>query len=64
MIAAASTRYTVPIPKVYAIPSQFGQLGQVQLVVGKPNENGTRLTTNFETPSLNTYVYSYMTCGS
>jgi rubrerythrin len=50
-----------PIPTVYAIPSVFALLGQVQLVVGKPNEAGTRLTTNLETPSLNTFVYEYMT---
>jgi rubrerythrin len=53
-----------PIPKVYAIPAQFGLLGQIQLVVGKPNENGTRLTTNLETPSLNTYTYDFTTCAT
>jgi hypothetical protein len=49
-----------PIPRVYAIPGAFGKLGAVQLVVGKPNESGTRLTVNLETPSLNSFVYEYM----
>jgi rubrerythrin len=52
---------STPIPTVYSVPSVFALLGQVQLVVGKPNDAGTRLTTNLETPSLNTFVYEYMT---
>ena len=49
------------IPTVYAIPSQFGQLGAITVVVGAPDENGTRLTVRMETPSLNTLVYEYQT---
>lgn len=49
------------IPTVYAIPSQFGQLGAIPIVVGAPDENGTRLTVRLETPSLNTLVYEYLT---
>ncbi len=52
---------STPIPVVYAIPSQFGALSATQLVVGAPNESGTRLTVNLETPSLNSFVYEYMT---
>ena len=48
------------IPSVTAIPSQFGSLGAVQIVVGKGDENGTRLKVNLETPSLNSLVYEYM----
>ena len=48
------------IPAVTAIPSQFGSLAAVQIVVGKGDENGTRLKINLETPSLNSFVYEYM----
>jgi Ferritin-like domain len=49
------------IPTVTAVPSQFGGLGPIQLVVGAGDENGTRLKLNLETPSLNSFVYEYMT---
>lgn len=50
----------VPVPPVYAIPGQFGNLGAAVLVVGAPNELGNRLTLNVETPSLNSLVYEYL----
>ena len=50
-----------PIPPVYAMPGTFGKLSAVQLVIGKPNDSGTRVTVNLETPSLNSYVYEYVT---
>ena len=49
------------IPTVTAIPSQFGGLGAIQIVVGAGDENGTRLKLNLETPSLNSFVFEYMT---
>ena len=49
------------IPTVTAIPSQFGCSAAIQLVVGGGDENGTRLKLNLETPSLNSFVYEYMT---
>ena len=48
------------IPAVTAIPSQFGGLGAIQIVVGAGDENGTRLKQNLETPSLNSFVFEYM----
>ena len=48
------------IPTVTAIPSQFGGLAAIQIVVGAGDENGTRLKLNLETPSLNSFVYEYM----
>ena len=48
------------IPKVTAIPSQFGSLAAIQIVVGAGDENGTRLKVNLETPSLNSYIYEFM----
>lgn len=53
---------STPIPAVYAIPGQFGSLAPTPLVVGLPDAaTGNRLSINLETPSLNTYVYEYMT---
>jgi rubrerythrin len=49
------------IPSVTAIPGQFGGLAAIQIVVGKGDENGTRLKINLETPSLNSFVFEYMT---
>jgi Ferritin-like domain len=49
------------IPTVTAVPAQFGGLGPIQLVVGAGDENGTRLKLNLETPSLNSFVFEYMT---
>jgi hypothetical protein len=46
----------------YAIPSQFGALSAVQLQVGAPTASGSQFTINMETPSLNSYIYDYMTC--
>lgn len=48
-------------PVVYAIPSTFGRLGAQQIVIGAPNESGVRAAFNLDTPSLNTFVYDYMT---
>jgi Ferritin-like domain len=60
---AASPAVTVQqteIPGVTAIPSQFGGLAALQIVVGIGDENGTRLKLNLETPSLNSLLYEYM----
>ncbi len=48
------------IPTVTAIPSQFGSLAPIQIVVGAGDENGTRLKVNMETPSFNSFIYEYM----
>ena len=48
------------IPTLTALPSQFGGLAAIQIVVGAGDENGTRLKLNLETPSLNSFVYEYM----
>ncbi len=58
--APAAPVQQTDIPSVTAIPSQFGGLAALQIVVGKGDENGTRLKLNLETPSLNSLVYEYM----
>jgi hypothetical protein len=49
-----------PIP--YAIPSVFGRVNGIELVVGAVNDEGSRFSTQLQTPAQNTFVYEYMTC--
>jgi len=50
------------IPLPVAIPSTFGGLAPITYIGGHGDENGVRLKLNFETPSLNSFVYAYATC--
>jgi hypothetical protein len=47
---------------VWAIPSTFGTVSAIPLVVGRPNDEGQRYTTDLETPAANTYVYNELSC--
>ena len=47
---------------VYAIPSTFGTVSAIELVVGAPNDDGQRFTVLLQTPAANTYVYSDQSC--
>jgi hypothetical protein len=47
---------------LYAIATRFGQLGSTELVIGAPNEAGTRYTLAVETPAANSFVYEGETC--
>ncbi len=49
-----------PIP--YAIPSVFGKVSPIELVVGAPNDEGARFSTLLQTPAANSFVYDYMSC--
>ncbi len=42
---------------VAALPSPFGTLASIQVVIGPPNEAGIREPLTLETPSLNSYIY-------
>jgi rubrerythrin len=48
----------------YAIPSVFGKVSPIELVVGKVRAEGTRFSIQLQTPAANTYVYEYMSCPS
>jgi hypothetical protein len=48
--------------KAYAIPTQFGSLAAIELVIGARNEAGTRATFTLETPADNSLIYEGMTC--
>ena len=49
-----------PIP--YAIPSTFGQLTGIELVVGAPDDEGSRFSIILQTPAQNTFVYEDQSC--
>ncbi len=46
------------VPLQYAIPFRFGSVAQFELIVGPPNEEGTRQDFTIQTPSLNSYIYN------
>jgi hypothetical protein len=46
------------VPYKYAITDRFGSTGQIELVVGAPNEVGVRQTFILQTPSLNSWIYN------
>jgi Ferritin-like domain len=47
---------------LYAIPARFGSLTSAEIVIGAPNEAGTRANFALETPADNAYVYPDQTC--
>ena len=49
-----------PIP--YAIPSVYGKVNAIDLVVGDVTAEGTRFSIQLQTPAQNTFVYEYMAC--
>jgi rubrerythrin len=48
--------------KAYAIPSRFGSLAAIELVIGARSEAGTRETVAVETPADNSLIYEDMVC--
>lgn len=59
--APEATGSGMQVPPVYAVPSQFGNLGATPLTIGAQDEVGNRAQFALDTPSLNTFVYAYMT---
>ncbi len=49
-----------PVP--YAIPSVFGKVSAIDLVVGAVTSEGSRFSIQLQTPAQNTFVYEYMSC--
>ncbi len=49
-------------PVAYAMPSTFGTVSAIELVVGAPNDEGRRFTVNLQTPAANTLVYTDASC--
>lgn len=52
----------VGIPLRYAIPSVFGTVGGIDLVVGAVNDEGSRFSIQLQTPAANSLVYSDASC--
>ena len=47
-------------PLIAAIPSAYGSLSTIPILVGKPNETGNKTTLILETPSVNSFIYDYI----
>jgi ferritin-like protein len=62
LLGEAAPTEELEFPAAYAIPSTFGLVSAVELVVGAPNEEGRRFSINLQTPAANTFVYSDMSC--
>ncbi|MGA1034943.1 MAG: hypothetical protein ACO3VI_06490 [Ilumatobacteraceae bacterium] len=58
----ASENDAAGFPIHYAVPASFGLVSQIPVVVGKPDDEGSRYQTSFQTPAENTFVYDYMSC--
>jgi hypothetical protein len=46
------------VPYHYSITSRFGSVGQAELIVGAPDENGGRESFTLQTPAANSYIYN------
>lgn len=46
------------VPYQYSITSRFGSVGQAELIVGPPDENGVRESFILQTPAENSFVYN------
>lgn len=53
-----------PIPVPVALPTRYGSLAPITYIGGNGDENGVRLKLLFETPSLNSFVYPFDSCGA
>lgn len=47
---------------IASVPTAFGSLANVQLTIGKPSEDGVKTNLILSTPSLNSFVYDYVSC--
>ncbi len=51
-------------PTQFAIPSQFGQTGQIEIKAGPPDQNGVIVGYTLQTPAENSFVYNELACQS
>lgn len=58
VVVANDDGFTLP----HAIPSTFGRLTGIDLVAGPRNDEGSRFSTQLQTPADNTFVYDYLSC--
>ena len=50
-------------PKVATVPGAFGPLTPISVTLGPINAEGARASLILETPSLNAFIYDYVTCA-
>ena len=48
-------------PNIAAAPSAFGSMANIPVALGAPKPDGSQITLLFETPSLNSLVYDFVT---
>jgi len=48
-------------PNIAAVPSAFGSMANIPVALGAPKPDGSQNTLLFETPSLNSFVYDFVT---
>ena len=51
-------------PVQFAIPSQFGQTGQIEIKAGPPDQNGVIVGYTLQTPAENSFVYNELSCDA
>lgn len=50
-------------PNIATVPGAFGPLTPINVTLGPTNEEGRRTSLILETPSLNAFVYDFVTCA-
>jgi len=60
----ADPNATDEIPLPVALPTQFASLAAITYIGGAGDENGVRLKSNLETPSLNSFAYPFDECAA
>ena len=50
-------------PNVAAVPGAFGPLTPINVTVGPVQADGSRVSLNLETPSLNSLIYAGVACS-
>lgn len=56
-LAVVPTGESAEADAVVAVPSTFGNIGQIPVPLGAPNSVGSKALVNLETPSLNALIY-------
>jgi len=57
-----TSNVTTGKPNIAAVPSAFGSMANIPVALGAPKPDGSQNTLLFETPSLNSLVYDFVTC--
>jgi hypothetical protein len=47
---------------IASVPAPFGPLATIPLTIGTPSAEGLKTSLSLETPSLNSFIYDYVSC--